>query len=208
MYKISIELTKEKGPCILYRDTKYADGLFPIDTYKKTVDELVDIPLYMDWEALRIELKKYGIRHSTLTANAPYGNSAETSGSTSGMEPPRKLLSIKEDKKRYIKKLVPDYQKYKNYYTTTWGEDFNNIDYYKFVAVAQKFIDQAISLNQYTNLLKYPDQKVPMQVLFDELYTHYRYGLKTTYYQNFRTTNDADGLEEEQVGCGSGGCIV
>jgi ribonucleotide reductase alpha subunit len=50
-------------------------------------------------------LKKYGIRHSTLTANAPYGNSAETSGSTSGMEPPRKLLSIKEDKKRYIKKL-------------------------------------------------------------------------------------------------------
>ena len=117
-------------------------------------------------------------------------------------------MSIKEDKKRYIKKLVPDYQKYKNYYTTTWGEDFNNIDYYKFVAVAQKFIDQAISLNQYTNLLKYPDQKVPMQVLFDELYTHYRYGLKTTYYQNFRTTNDADGLEEEQVGCGSGGCIV
>lgn len=208
MYKTSIQLAKEKGPCILYRDTKYADGLFPIDTYKKTVDELVDIPLYMDWEALRIELKKYGIRHSTLTANAPYGNSAETSGSTSGMEPPRKLLSIKEDKKRYIKKLVPDYQKYKNYYTTTWGEDFNNIDYYKFVAVAQKFIDQAISLNQYTNLLKYPDQKVPMQVLFDELYTHYRYGLKTTYYQNFRTTNDADGLEEEQVGCGSGGCIV
>ena len=47
-----------------------------------------------------------------------------------------------------------------------------------------------------------------MQVLFEELYTHYRYGLKTTYYQNFRTTNDSDGLEEEQVGCGSGGCIV
>ena len=209
MYKTSIDLAEEKGPCVLYRDTKYSDGLFPIDTYKRTVDELVTEPLHMDWEGLRVRLKKVGgLRHSTLAANAPYGNSAETSGSTSGLESPRKLLTTKEDKKRYIKKLVPDYSKSKNYYTTTWGEDFNNIDYYKFVAVAQKFIDQSVSLNQYTNLLKYPDQKVPMQVLFEEFYAHYRYGLKTTYYQNFRTTNDIDGLDEEQVGCGSGGCIV
>lgn len=208
MYRTSIQLAKEKGPCILYRDTKYADGLFPIDTYKKTVDELVTEELHMPWEELRVELKKYGIRHSTLTANAPYGNSAEVSGSTSGLEPPRKLLSTKEDKKRYIKKLVPDFAKYKHYYTTAWGDDFNNIDYFKFVAIAQKFIDQSISLNQYTNLLKYPDQKVPMSVLLAEFFTRYRYGLKTTYYQNFRTTNDKDGNDEEQVGCGSGGCVV
>lgn len=208
MYKTSIQLAKEKGPCLLYRDTKYADGLFPIDTYKKTVDELVTEPLHMDWEGLREELLKYGIRHSTLTANAPYGNSANVSGSTSGIEPPRELLSIKEDKKQYVKKLVPDYAKYKNYYTTAWGEDFNNIDYYKFVAVVQKFLDQSTSLNQYTNLLKYPDRKVPMTDLVKEFFVKYRYGIKTTYYQNFRTTDDSDGLEEEKGGCAGGGCVV
>lgn len=209
MYKTSIQLAKEKGPCILYRDTKYADGLFPIDTYKKSVDELVSEDLHMDWESLRIDLKKYGIRHSTITANAPYGNSANVSGSTSGLEPPRELLSIKEDKKNYIRKLVPDFNKYKNYYTTAWGVDFNNIDYFKFVAVVQKFMDQSISLNQYTNLLKYPDNKVPMDELIYEFFVKHRYGIKTTYYQNFRTSDDSDGLvEEKETGCAGGGCEV
>lgn len=210
MIKTSIELAKEKGPCILFRDTKYSDGLLPIDTYKKEVDELVSEKSYMDWEALRSDLIEFGMRHSTLMANAPYGNSAEKSGSTSGIEPPRNLLNIKDDGKTYMKKLVPDYIKYKNYYTTAWGDDFNNTDYFKFVAVMQKWMDQSTSLNEYTNLLRYPNKKIPMRLLIEEMFIKHRYGIKTTYYQNFKTNDTKDGIDtqEESVGCESGGCEV
>lgn len=211
MHRASIELAKELGACAKIDDTKYASGWFPIDSYNKRIDELVgeeQIALKQDWEALRIEQKKYGQRHSTLTANAPFGNSAKPSNSTSGIEPPRFLATEKEDK-NIITQLVPEYSKYKNYYTTAWGDDFNNIDYFKFVAIVQKFTDQSMSTNQYTNLLKYPDSKVPFDVLMEEFLTAYKYGLKTMYYQNFRTSDDEDGIsEEEPQGCESGGCSV
>lgn len=206
--KASIDIAKEKGPCELYKDTKYSDGLFPVDLYKKTVDELVSVPLYCDWEALREELKEHGIRHSTLTATPPFGNSAKVGNATSGIEPPRFLATPKDDKKVKLTQLVPEYNKLRHYYTTAWSEDFNNIDYFKFVAVAQKFHDQSISTNQYTNLMKYPNGKVPLEILEREFVTAYKYGLKTMYYQNFRSTDESDGLEEEKTGCASGGCVV
>jgi ribonucleoside-diphosphate reductase alpha chain len=209
MTKTSIDLAEEKGACELIGDTWYSEGLFPIDRYKKTVDELVTEPLHMPWDSLRERAKKFGMRHSTLGANAPYGNSAKTGNATSGLEPSRFLATIKSDKKVKVTQLVPEYSKLKNYYTTAWGADFNNVDYFKFLAVAQKFLDQSISANQYTNLLKYEDGKVPMAVLEEEMLTLYYYGGKTMYYQNFRSDDSKDGIDgEEQKGCASGGCIV
>ena len=208
MTKTSIELAKEKGACELVNDTKYSDGFTTLDFYNKNVDELVTEPLHCDWDSLRADLKQYGIRHSTLTAIPPFGNSAKTGNATSGIEPPRFLATTKDDKGKLVQ-LVPEYNKLKHFYTTAWGDDFNNVDYFKFVAVFQKFVDQAISTNQYTNLLKYEGGKVPMKVLEEEFVTAYKYGLKTMYYQNFRSDDDVDGIEYEKVeGCGSGGCVV
>lgn len=209
MTKASVELAKEKGACELYKDTKYSDGMVTLDCYKKTIDELTTEPLHCDWDILRKELKSHGIRHSTLTAIPPFGNSSKVGNATSGVEPPRFLATVKDDKKVKLTQLVPEYNKLKHYYSTAWGDDFNNIDYFKFIAIAQKFTDQAISTNQYTNLLKYEGGKVPMRVLEEEFITAYKYGLKTMYYQNFRSDEDVDGLAEEKTeGCGSGGCVV
>jgi ribonucleoside-diphosphate reductase alpha chain len=209
MTRTSVEIAKEKGPCELYKDTKYSDGMVTLDVYKRTVDELVTEPLHCDWDGLRADLKKFGIRHSTLTSNPPFGNSAKTGNATSGAEPPRFLATVKDDKKVKLTQLVPEYNKLKNYYTTAWGEDFNNIDYFKFIAVLQKFIDQSVSTNQYTNLLRYEGGKVPMSVLEEEFITAYYYGLKTMYYQNFRSDDGVDGIDDEKAtGCGSGGCVV
>ena len=33
---------KEKGQCEYFNRTKYSDGILPIDTYKKEVDEVVN----------------------------------------------------------------------------------------------------------------------------------------------------------------------
>lgn len=206
MTRTSIELAEERGACKLITDTKYNDGLFPGDVYKKSVDELIgeNKEFDLDWEKLRLRMKKSGMRHSTLMANAPFGSSSMVSNSTPGLEPPRDLANTKKG----VTKLVPDIQRYGKLYTTTWGVDFNNVDYFKFLAVAQKWMDQTISVNQYHNLVA-SGGKIKKSRLMEEFLAARYYGLKTLYYSNIRSNDKEDGDKEEQPeACGSGGCEV
>lgn len=207
LLKASNELAKTRGKCELYDDTKYSDGYLTFDEYKDYKE--TNFKLLMDWKTLRESIKEYGLRNSTVSAVAPYGSSSMVSNSTPGIEPPRELITIKGDKSTKIMKLVPDYTRFKNYYTTAWGDDFNNIDYFKFIGIFQKFTDQAISTNQYTNVLRYKDNTVPLTEIIKEILTANKYGLKTLYYQNFLSIENKDGIsDEKQEGCGSGGCVV
>lgn len=203
LLKASNKLAKEKGRCELYNDTTYSEGWLSFKDFDNTYQ------LQEDWETLEKDIKDYGLRNSTVSACAPCGNSAVVSNSTSGVEPPRELETLKEDKNFKILKLVPEYEKLKNYYTTAWGLDFNNIDYFKMLGIVQKFVDQAISTNQYTNAFKYEDQKVPLKDVYNEIITAMNSGLKTLYYQNFRANDNIDGLKDEEAPkCGSGGCEI
>ena len=69
----------------------------------------------------------------------------------------------------------------------------NNDGYIKIVAVMQKFFDQAISGNWSYNPENYPDNEVPVSVMANDLLTTYKYGWKTSYYQN---TNDLKNDDE------------
>ena len=71
LLKTSNQLSKEKGHCEYFGRTNYSDGILPIDTYKKDVDEISNIPFQHDWEELRASILKYGLRHSTLSAQMP-----------------------------------------------------------------------------------------------------------------------------------------
>ena len=207
LLKASNELAKTRGKCDLYDDTKYSDGYLTFDEYKDNKE--TNFKLLMDWKTLRQSIKEHGLRNSTVSAVAPYGSSSMVSNSTPGIEPPRELVTIKGDKSTKIMKLVPEYARFKNYYTTAWGDDFNNIDYFKFIGIIQKFIDQSISTNQYTNVLRYKDNIVPLTEIIKEILTANKYGLKTLYYQNFLSIENKDGIsDEKQEGCGSGGCVV
>lgn len=207
LLKASNELAKTRGKCELYDDTKYSQGYLTFDEYRDHKE--TNFKLLMDWKSLRESIKEFGLRNSTLSSTMPCGNSANVSGSTSGIEPPRELSSIKGDKNTKIMKLVPEYARFKNYYTTAWGDDFNNIDYFKFIGIIQKFTDQSISTNQYTNVLKYKNNIVPLSEIIKEILTANKYGLKTLYYQNFLSIENKDGIsDEKQEGCGSGGCVV
>ena len=95
LIRASVNLAKEKGPCELFHRTKYADGILPIDTYKPELNELVDRKLSMDWEKLRADIKEYGMRNSTLSAQMPSESSSVVSNETNGIEPPRDYLSVK-----------------------------------------------------------------------------------------------------------------
>ena len=191
----SNQLAMEKGPCGYFGKTKYADGILPIDTYKNDVDEIIPNDLSCDWEFLRGRILEYGLRHSTLSAQMPSESSSIVSNATNGIEPPRDYLSIKKSKKGPLKQIVPSYTTLKNNYTLLW-DMHNNDGYIKVTAIMQKFFDQAISGNWSYNPENYPNNEVPMQVMAMDFLTTYKYGWKTSYYQN---TYDAkkDGEEEE-----------
>ena len=183
LLKASNQLAKEKGPCSLFANTKYAKGILPIDTYKKDVDEISSIPYQHDWEALRVSILEHGIRHSTLSAQMPSESSSVVSNATNGIEPPRGYLSVKKSKKGPLKQIVPQYQTLKNNYTLLWDMPSNS-GYINIVAVMQKFFDQAISGNWSYNPENYPDNEVPVSVMAQDFLNTYKYGWKTSYYQN------------------------
>ena len=192
LLKASNQIAKEKGACAAFYRTKYADGILPIDTYKKDVDELVAPEYNYDWETLRESIKTHGLRHSTLSAQMPSESSSVVSNATNGVEPPRGYLSVKKSKKGNLKQVVPQYGSLKNNYTLLWDME-SNAGYIKILAVMQKFFDQAISGNWSYNPKHYPDKEVPVSVMVQDLLTTYKYGWKTSYYQN---TYDMKGEEE------------
>ena len=183
LLKASNKLAQEKGWCHDFGRTKYADGILPIDTYKKDVDEIVPNELKYDWETLRADIQTHGLRHSTLSAQMPSESSSVVSNETNGIEPPRDYLSIKKSKKGPLKQIVPQYQSLKNNYTLLWDMSSNE-GYIKVVAVMQKFFDQAISGNWSYNPENYEDNEVPTSVMANDFLTTYKYGWKTSYYQN------------------------
>ena len=189
----SLDLAKEKGPCSAFKSTKYADGILPIDTYKKDVDELVKREFTYDWEHLRKEIKEHGLRHSTLSAQMPSESSSVVSNATNGIEPPRDYLSVKKSKKGPLKQIVPEYSKLKNFYTLLWDMKGNE-GYINIVAVMQKYFDQAISGNWSYNPENYTEGQVPVSVMAQDLLTTYKLGWKTSYYQN---TYDSKKDEDE-----------
>jgi ribonucleoside-diphosphate reductase alpha chain len=198
LLKTSNQLAVEKGACEGFHRTKYIDGLLPIDTYKKDVDELVAPEYNYDWENLRESITTHGLRHSTLSAQMPSESSSVVSNATNGIEPPRGYLSVKRSKKGPLKQIVPQYGTLKNNYTLLWDMKSNE-GYIKILAVMQKFFDQAISGNWSYNPLNYSNNEVPMQVFANDLLTTYKYGWKTSYYHNtFDDKKDEDegNLEE------------
>jgi ribonucleoside-diphosphate reductase alpha chain len=195
LIKATVNLAKEKGACEYSHRTKYGQGILPIDTYKKDVDELVSPSLHHDWEALREDVKKYGVRNSTLSAQMPSESSSVVSNATNGIEPPRGYLSVKKSKKGPLKQIVPQYQTLKNNYTLLWDMPSNR-GYISIVAVMQKFFDQAISGNWSYNPENYPDNEVPTSIMAQDLLTTYKYGWKTSYYQN---THDMKNDEVEET---------
>ena len=194
LLKASNQLAQEKGKCGYFDRTKYSRGTLPIDTYKKDVDEITQVSYHHDWELLRKNISEFGLRHSTLTAQMPSESSSVVSNATNGIEPPRGFLSIKKSKKGPLKQVVPQYSSLKNNYTLLWDMPSND-GYIKVVSVMQKFFDQGISGNWSYNPVNYENNEIPMQVMAQDLLSTYKYGWKTSYYQN-TYDNKSDEIEE------------
>ena len=196
LLKASNTLAKERGACDYFNRTKYSDGILPIDTYKKDIDEVLGTKLKYDWDNLRNDIKEHGLRHSTLSAQMPSESSSVVSNATNGIEPPRGYLSVKKSKKGPLKQIVPQYQTLKNHYSLLWDMPSNE-GYINIVAAMQKFFDQAISGNWSYNPTHFEGNEVPMSVMLKDLLTTYKMGWKTSYYQNTYDYKSDDDIVDE-----------
>ncbi len=211
LMKASNNLAKEFGACPLFNETTYAEGIMPIDTYKKDLDKVCQEPLQLDWEQLRHDVKTFGLRNSTLTALMPSETSSQISNATNGIEPPRGHVSIKASKDGILKQVVPEYDRLKDNYELLWDMPSND-GYLTLVAIMQKFVDQTISANTNYDPAKFEGGKVPMKTLLKDLLTAYKLGVKTLYYHNTRD-GAADVQEDikpapEDDGCAGGACKI
>lgn len=183
LIRASVTLAKERGACPRSDETRYHTGVLPVDTYKREVDELVPHVDAVDWQGLREDLRRYGIRNSTLMALMPAETSAQISNSTNGVEPPRSYVSVKQSKDGVLKQVVPEYRRLKNKYELLWDQRSPE-GYLKIMAVLQKYIDQGISVNTSYNPQHYEDEKIPMSEMMRHLVMFYKYGGKQLYYFN------------------------
>ena len=177
----SMNLARELGPCGRNHHTKYGQGIVPIDTYKKDVDQLVKHKERMPWKKLRYGLQTWGIRNATLMALMPAETSAQITNSTNGIEPPRGFISVKGSKDGQLKQVVPEFRHLKNKYDLLWDQKSPK-GYLKIVAVLQKYIDQSISANTSYNPEHYENDMISMKEMINDILFCYKYGLKTLYY--------------------------
>ena len=207
LLKASVKLAQEFGPCPAFGDTTYAQGILPIDTYKKDLDVLCQEPLHLDWESLREQIKTVGLRNSTLTALMPSETSSQISNATNGIEPPRGLVSVKASKDGILKQVVPDYAELKNQYELLWQMPSND-GYLQLVGIMQKFVDQAISANTNYDPARFDGGRVPMKQLLKDLLTAYKFGLKTLYYHNTRDGAADAQNDMQEDDCAGGACKI
>ena len=177
----TVELARERGPCLDSAKTRYGQGIFPWELRAKGVNELADFTPELDWETLRKEMKHYGVRNATLMAIAPVESSSVVINSTNGIELPMSLISVKESKAGSLTQVVPEFHKLKNKYQMMWAQK-DCVGYLKTAAVLAAYIDQSISTNTFYSPKHFPDRKVPTTLIAKNLMLAHHWGLKTMYY--------------------------
>ncbi|HEY7865004.1 MAG TPA: class 1a ribonucleoside-diphosphate reductase subunit alpha [Psychromonas sp.] len=207
LLKASNKLAIERGACPKFNETRYSQGILPLDTYKKSLDDICDEQYHLDWETLRSDIVKHGLRNSTLSALMPSETSSQISNATNGIEPPRGFVSVKASKDGILKQVVPEYEKYKQNYELLWSIP-NNQGYLELVGIMQKFVDQAISANTNYDPKRFTDGRVPMTNLLKDLLVAYKMGVKTLYYHNTRDGADDENVIDEADDCAGGACKI
>lgn len=199
----SVDLAKEKGKCLESDSTWYGKGIFPWERRAPGVNELTDFTPELDWEDLRINMKTYGIRNTTLLALPPVESSSVVINSTNGISMVKDLIMLKSSKAGDFAQVVPEYKKLKQYYQLLWDQP-DCIEYIKTVAVLQAYVDQGISSDTFYSPKFFPGGKIPVTLIAKNLMLAHKWGLKAHYYaltdaQAFKSLVDNDATSTDEV---------
>jgi ribonucleoside-diphosphate reductase alpha chain len=209
----SLRLGKELGNAPWMHRTKWPQGWLPIDTYNRSVDQIV-APVYQyDWEDLRRRvIENGGIRNSVLIAHMPSESSSKASGTTNGLYPIRDLTLLKTDNNIVVYWAAPEGEKLADNYEIAWKiPTYDMIDCY---ALFQKFTDQGISVDTYIELIG--DAVVTTKEMLSIFAYKTKRGLKGTYYTNTKTSAGSNleageaayNIDPNSAGCAGGFCSL
>lgn len=144
--------------------------------------------------------------HEYVLANSCVShNSSRVTSLPNGIYPIRDIYLKKTDASNAVDYVARDSETLADIYQIAW--DLTPEDLCKFYGVVQKFTDQGISADFYSNRKDTPELKASR--LLEELFYMYKYGLKSRYYTNSLTTKSIK-LEDmnDDKGCSGGFCTL
>lgn len=198
LHKASVRLAKEKGRCEWMGKTKYQEGWLPVDSYNKEIDKHHSQENVYDWESLREDVAKHGVRFAVLESFMPVESSSLVTGSTNGVYPVRDLEIYKNSRKGSVYFRAPDMDKVD--YQLAWS--ISTEDMVKVYAIIQKWAGQGISADFYHDYNKGAFSDVEMM---KSIFLAAKLGMKTFYYHNFRMLDKEPNkvTEVEEAACES-----
>jgi ribonucleoside-diphosphate reductase alpha chain len=184
--KNSIELAKERGRYHYFEGSLWSKGKFQHDLYREHFDEVapeLNFEYKYDWDGLREDMMKYGVRFENLMATAPGATSSLALSFTESAEPIR-AFKINKEGTYTLPFLAPNLIKNRPYYETCWQVD--NKTLIRLAAVRQKFVDQSQSTNIYFEKIDSAFELLEVIMLAEKL------GVKTLYYLNAAKAGEAE----------------
>lgn len=181
--EMSNELAQKLGPCEKSHATSYGQGIFRWELRVDGVNELTDFTPdpTLDWEGLRANLIKYGIRNAVLLALPPVESSSVVVNSTNGIEYVKELIITKEAKGKKLVQVAPEYNKLKNKYEKL--RDMRNCEaYLATAAVLQVYTDQGISTNTFDSAKWFEGGIIDITEYMGIIMKAVKWGLNTLYY--------------------------
>lgn len=169
----SVRLAKERGAYKYFKDSRWAEGLVPMDLYKMKNVEGYNFKLKHNWNQLRKDIKKYGVRFSYHMAIAPTATSSLAIDATEGVEPVKKLFQMKEGTYT-LPILAPNLRENKMYYQNAF--DIPNKVINRLASIRAKFLDQGQSVSHY-----YRETNSAFDILSDIIDAE-SVGMKSCYY--------------------------
>lgn len=185
----SMELAKERGAYPTFQGSTWSQGKLTIDTAK---DQKVNFFSPMEWQLLREDVVKYGMRNSNLMAIAPTATIANIVGTTECIQPINEIAVEKKNLSGTFLQINPLHKFGKpELVKTVW--DISQIWLVRANNRRQKWVCQSQSLNLYRKRdMKGRD--------LDALYTEaWEGGSKTTYYLRNQGDKENGGKRIEQA---------
>ena len=202
LYRASVDLAKERGRFEWYERTHYGQGKLCIDTYNRNIDKYHDASLEQDWETLREDVAKYGMRFSTVSAHMPCESSSMFGYSTNGLYPVRNLRVMKSRPEGLAPFPVPELELLRHNYQLAW--DIYPQDLSKVYGIFQKFTCQGISADSYSDKTKFKGERIPMSYFAENFLFAASIGVKTNYYHNTDGRSQSDvKVDTKSIECDS-----
>ncbi len=196
--EMSVDLAKEKGACLMSSKTRYGQGIFPWELRAEGVNELTDFTPCedLDWEGLRGDMVKYGVRNATTGAIAPVESSSVVLSSTNGANQLKQLIVTKRSKAGDFVQVASEYKKLKKHYELMWDQK-DCLPYIKTIAVLQVHTDQGISADTYYSPRNFKDGKIDVNVVIRNQMLAAHWGVKSFYYHLVEKQAVMEAVKEE-----------